>query len=59
LLDVDPSAVADVDATGTLLRVATSLDAVQLLGVVRRTGMPVDLSAIRQLPSTCCGGCSG
>jgi hypothetical protein len=59
LLDADPSAVADVDASGTLLRVATSLDAVQLLGVVRRTGIPVDLDAVRQLPSICCGGCIG
>lgn len=59
LLDVDPSAVADIDATGALLRIATSLDAGQLLAVMRRAGMPVDVDAVRQLPSICCGGCSG
>jgi len=59
LLDVDPSAVADIDASGGLLRVATMLDAMQLLAVMHRAGMPVDVAAVRQLPSICCGGCSG
>ena len=59
LRDADPSAVADIDGTGALLRVATSLDAGQLLGVIRHVGMPVDIDAVRQLPSICCGGCSG
>ena len=59
LLDADPAVVADIDAAGALLRVATSLDAMQLLAVMRRAGLPVDVDAVRQLPSICCGGCSG
>lgn len=59
LLEVDPSVVADVDANGTLMRIATSLDAVQLIAILQGAGMPVHLDAVRQLPSICCGGCSG
>ena len=59
LLDVDPSAVVDIDATGALLRIATSLDVVRLLAVMRGAGMPLDADAVRQLPSICCGGCNG
>lgn len=59
LLDADPSAMADIDPAGAVLRIATSLDAVQLLAVMRGAGMPVAVDAVRQLPSICCGGCSG
>lgn len=59
LQEADASAIADIDSTCALLRVATSLDAAQLLAVLRRTGMSVAIGAVRQLPSICCGGCSG
>lgn len=56
---VDPAAVMDTDASGRTLRVATALDGLSLLMALRSAGWPVDASQIRQVPSTCCGGCGG
>ena len=53
----DPAALVDID--GTTLRVATSLPAPQLIGVIKEAGCPVDAAQVTQLPSICCGGCSG
>ncbi len=46
---LDPAALVDIDETGELIRVATSL----------RPGELVSLISTTQLPSVCCGGCSG
>ena len=54
---VDPAALVDVD--GADLRVSAWIDAAQLLLVVKQAGYPVAQDQVRQIPSTCCGGCSG
>jgi hypothetical protein len=54
---VDPAALVDVD--GTTLRVATSLSAAELVSVITATGYPLGAAQVMQLPSICCGGCSG
>ncbi len=59
LLAQDPAAVLDLDAEGTLLRVSTWLPAGDLLEVLASAGCPVPEARLRQLPSVCCGGCSG
>lgn len=57
--EIDPAVVIDVDSTGRKLRVATSLDADELVAVFVQAGYPVDMHQVTQLPSICCGGCSG
>lgn len=59
LLELDPAAVLDIDQRMELLRVSTWLPADQLLSVLDRAGCPVPAERMRQLPSICCGGCSG
>ncbi len=57
--DVDPAAVIDFAPSGHRLRVAAALDANHLAVVLGFAGYPVGPDAIEQLPSICCGGCSG
>ncbi|MGY0556640.1 hypothetical protein [Lysobacter sp. A421] len=59
ICEVDPSALVDIDPTGQLLRVATSIDSVELVSLINHAGYPVSSDQVRQLPSICCGGCSG
>ena len=59
LLHADPAAVVDLDGTSTLLRVSTCLDGNELQKLVSVAGVPVALADVQQLPSECCGGCSG
>ena len=54
---VDPAALVDVD--GTNLRVSAWLNAAQLLLLINQVGYPVEQAQLSQVPSTCCGGCSG
>ena len=56
---VDPAVVIDVDPAAPTLRVATSLDAVELVALLTQAGYPVAPHQVLQLPSICCGGCSG
>lgn len=56
---VDPSALVDIDPTGRTLRIAASIDAVQLLSVMKETGYPVKEDQLERVPSDCCGGCGG
>ncbi len=56
---VDPSALVDIDPTGRTLRIAASIDAVQLLSVMKETGYPVKEDQLERVPSECCGGCGG
>lgn len=56
---VDPSALVDIDSTGRTLRIAASIDAVQLLGVMKEAGYPVKEDQLERAPSECCGGCGG
>jgi len=57
--DIDPSAVVDIDASGQLLRVAAALDQDQLIVLMGQAGFQVGRQQIHQVPSICCGGCSG
>ena len=56
---VDPAALVDIDAASPVLRVATLVGTRELVALVAQAGYRVDPAQVRQLPSTCCGGCSG
>ena len=53
----DPAALVDLD--GTILRVATSLRSSELTSAIAAAGYPLAADQVTQLPSICCGGCSG
>jgi len=59
LLSVDPAAMIDLDGLNNVLRVSTYLDGAGLQGLFTDAGFPVPLGDVEQLPSECCGGCSG
>lgn len=59
LLAADPAALVDIDPASPTLRVATSVDARQLVALLGEAGYPVTPAQVVQLPSICCGGCSG
>ncbi len=56
---VDPAALVDLDPDGQALRVATLVGARELVDLITQAGYRVDPAQVRQLPSICCGGCSG
>ncbi len=57
--DLDPAALVDIDPSAPTLRIATSVGAQQLIALITQAGYPVSPAQVRQLPSICCGGCSG
>ena len=59
IIGLDPAALVDVDAGGRTIRMATVLTRDELLSCLREAGLPAESSRLRQLPSVCCGGCSG
>ena len=59
IVDRDPAALVDVDASGRTIRMATVLTRDEVLSCMREAGLPAEPSRLRQLPSMCCGGCSG
>lgn len=56
---VDPSAVMDIDHAGQVLRVAAAVDLPELLAALDDAGCRVWPYQVQQLPSICCGSCSG
>ena len=46
-------------SAGTTIRMATVLTRAELLACLEAAGLPPDPERLRQLPSVCCGGCSG
>ena len=56
---LDPAAIVDLDADGRTIRMATVLTRAELLACLAQAGIPADNARLRQLPSVCCGGCSG
>ena len=56
---IDPSALVDIDPASPTVRVATSVDAPQLVALLGMAGYAVAPQQVTQLPSICCGGCSG
>lgn len=59
LRTADPSALVDIAPEGDALRVAASVEAAQVAVLVSRAGYPVAEDQVLQVPSICCGGCSG
>jgi hypothetical protein len=56
---IDPTAVADIDATGAILRIAAMIESPELIELLAQAGFPVSPRQLTQLPSICCGGCGG
>lgn len=59
LFDLDPSAVVDLDMSGTVMRISASAKIDELVIVLHQAGWPVAAQDVAQLPSICCGGCGG
>lgn len=56
---LDPAAQIDIDKPGQNLRVAAYVEATELVSLLNCAGYPVNPLQVVQLPSICCGGCSG
>jgi hypothetical protein len=59
MLDIDPNAVVDLDMSGLVMRISSYVPVSDLVDVLQRTGWAVTPEQVVQLPSICCGGCSG
>lgn len=59
IVELDPAALLDLDASGQAIRISTSATAHELLACLRRAGVTADADDILRLPSECCGGCGG
>lgn len=59
LFDTDPTAVVDLDMSGLVMRISSYATIADLIGVLRQTGWVVTPEQVVQLPTICCGGCSG
>ncbi len=59
LIQIDPSALIDIDRTNATLRVSTCLDDSELSNLITQIGFPVSSSDVQGVPSECCGGCGG
>lgn len=59
LFDLDPMAVVDLDMSGLVMRVSASVTTTDLVELLHGVGWPVTAAQVVQLPSICCGGCSG
>ena len=58
VVDEDPAAVVDVDASGTTLRVSTVMTEAEL-GALAAAWSGHAAVRLRRVPSECCGGCGG
>ena len=59
MFDADPNAVVDLDMSGLVMRISSYVTVKDLIEVLRRTGWTVAPEQVVQLPTICCGGCSG
>jgi hypothetical protein len=59
ILDADPAAIVDLDASGHTLRVSGALATVELKAVLQGAGYAVTDRQITALPTYCCGDCAG
>lgn len=59
IVELDPAALLDLDASGQAIRISTVATAHELLACLRRAGVATDADDIIRLPSECCGGCGG
>lgn len=55
----DPAAIVDIDGSGSTLRFSTFLGTAEIVPLLRAAGVPLPGSRVKQVPSECCGGCSG
>lgn len=58
-LDIDPSAIVDMEPGTSNLRVSTNMLDSELMDALEQAGYPTPESHITRLPSVCCGSCSG
>ena len=56
---LDPAAVLDLADGGRALRISTWATAGEVVECLRSAGVDAGPDALVQLPSVCCGGCSG
>lgn len=56
---VDPSAMVDIEPNADTLRIAASMDVVELAALISMAGFAVAPSQVTRIASICCGGCSG
>ena len=59
LVVLDPAALIDLDGDGRTVRISTAATGSELLACLRLAGTAADPGDLVQLPSVCCGGCSG
>lgn len=59
MFDIDPSALVDLDMSGSVMRISSWVPVRDLVEVLQRTGWAVEQEQVVQMPSICCGGCSG
>jgi hypothetical protein len=59
MFDVDSNAVVDLDMSGLVMRISSYVTVSDLIELLRRTGWAVAPEQVVQLPTICCGGCSG
>jgi len=59
MFDVDSNALVDLDPSGSTLRISSFVTIEDLVDIMRRTGWTVAPEQVVQLPTICCGGCSG
>ena len=59
VLEADPAALVDLDEQADTLRIAGTFSAVDVVALMAQAGCPVAPRQVEQLPSICCGGCSG
>lgn len=57
--DIDPAAAIDIDPATGALRVNAAMSADDLAAAIGNAGQRTDGLLVMQMPSHCCGGCSG
>ena len=56
---VDPAALVDIEQATDTLRIAASVNAIELAELISQAGFVVAPSQVTRIASICCGGCSG
>lgn len=59
MYDIDPSSLVDLDMSGLIMRISSWIPVGDLIAVLQQTGWSVTPDQVVELPSICCGGCSG
>lgn len=58
-LAADPTVLVDIDPRDGALRIATQLDAGSIASALADAQLVLEPGQLEQVPSVCCGGCSG